>query len=408
MLGVFCALDMFLFYVFWEVMLVPMYFLIGIWGAENRLYAAIKFFLYTLVGSVVMLLGILALYFETKRLPAYAATGTFDVTEWLKMGVPPDLQFWCFLAFFLGFAIKVPMFPFHTWLPDAHVQAPTAGSVILAGVLLKMGTYGFVRFSLPLFPQATLQLQGLVVALAIVSIVYAALVTLVQKDMKKLIAYSSVSHLGFCMLGLFALNPLGVEGSVLQMVNHGLSTGGLFLLVGLIYERRHTKEIAQFGGLAHVMPIYATFTLIIFLASMGLPLLNGFIGEFLILQGAYAANKLWAYWAVSGVVLGAAYLLWLYQRVFWGEVTHEENKHLVDLNARELATLVPLVALCFWIGLYPKPFLEYLHKPAAQVVETVQPGKFTTRTAQAAAPEAPAPLPATPVSEPSLRPDANR
>jgi NADH-quinone oxidoreductase subunit M len=409
---VFCALDMFLFYVFWEVMLVPMYFLIGIWGGENRLYAAIKFFLYTLVGSVVMLLGILALYFESKKLQAFSATGTFDVTEWYRMGVDPELQFWCFLAFFLGFAIKVPMFPFHTWLPDAHVQAPTAGSVILAGVLLKMGTYGFIRFSLPLFPQALpmtiagISLQGWMVLLAIIGIVYAALVTLVQKDMKKLIAYSSVSHLGFCMLGMFALNPLGVEGSVLQMINHGLSTGGLFLLVGLIYERAHTKEIAKFGGLAHVMPVYATFTLIIFLASMGLPLLNGFIGEFMILQGAYSANKVWAYWAVSGVVLGAAYLLWLYQRVFWGQITNDHNKHLVDLNARELVTLVPLVALCFWIGIYPKPFLDYLHKPVAQVLDVVKPGQYTTRTAQAAAPAAP--VAATPISEPSIRPDPGR
>jgi NADH-quinone oxidoreductase subunit M len=410
MIGVFCALDMFLFYVFWEVMLVPMYFLIGIWGAENRLYAAIKFFLYTLVGSVVMLLGILALYFESRKLPAFAQTGSFDVTQWYQMGVPPDLQFWCFLAFFLGFAIKVPMFPFHTWLPDAHVQAPTAGSVILAGVLLKMGTYGFVRFSLPLFPLATVQLQGFVVLLSIIGIVYAALVTLVQTDMKKLIAYSSVSHLGFCMLGMFALNPLGLEGSVLQMLNHGLSTGGLFLLVGLVYERRHTKAIAEFGGLASVMPVYATLTLIIFLASMGLPLLNGFIGEFMILQGAYSANRVWAYWAVSGVVLGAAYLLWLYQRVFWGQITKEENKHLTDLDGRELLTLVPLVVLCFWIGLYPKPFLAYLHKPVAQILDVVQPGKFTPRTAQARPPAAvpAAPTPVTPVSDPSVRPDPGR
>jgi NADH-quinone oxidoreductase subunit M len=375
MIGVFCALDMFLFYVFWEVMLVPMYFLIGIWGAERRLYAAIKFFLYTLVGSVVMLLGILALFFHSMKLPAFAGTGTFDVTQWFQMGIPPDLQYWCFLAFFLGFAIKVPMFPFHTWLPDAHVQAPTAGSVILAGVLLKMGTYGFIRFSLPLFPNATREAVPWVSTLAIIGIVYAALVTLVQKDMKKLIAYSSVSHLGFVMLGMFALNPLGLEGSVLQMVNHGLSTGGLFLIVGLIYERRHTKEIGAFGGLAHVMPVYATFTLIIFLASMGLPLLNGFIGEFMILQAAFLANRVWAYWAVSGVVLGAAYLLWLYQRVFWGKVTHEENQHLKDLTPRELATLVPLVALCFWIGLYPKPFLEFLHRPMARLAETLKPGE---------------------------------
>jgi len=387
MLGVFCALDMFLFYVFWEVMLVPMYFLIGIWGGARRLYAAIKFFLYTLVGSVVMLLGILALYFQSMKVPAFAQTGTFDVTQWYTMGIPPDLQFWVFLAFFLGFAIKVPMFPFHTWLPDAHVEAPTAGSVILAGVLLKMGTYGFVRFSLPLLPQATMGAQDWMAVLAIISIVYAALVTLVQKDMKKLIAYSSVSHLGFVMLGMFALNPLGLEGSVLQMINHGLSTGGLFLVVGLIYERRHTKEISEFGGLAHVMPVYATFTLILFLASMGLPLLNGFIGEIMILFGAYAANRVWAYWAVSGIVLGAAYLLWLYQRVFWGKITKEENARLVDLNTRELATLVPLVVLCAWIGIYPKPFLAFLHGPAAQIAALVQPGKFAG-AAQAAGPAA--------------------
>jgi len=404
MLGVFCSLDMFLFYLFWEVMLVPMYFLIGIWGGARRLYAAIKFFLYTLVGSVVMLLGILALYFHSKSLPAFAATGTFDVTEWYQMGVPADLQFWVFLAFFLGFAIKVPMFPFHTWLPDAHVEAPTAGSVILAGVLLKMGTYGFVRFSLPLLPEATLGAVPWMVALSIVGIVYAALVTLVQKDMKKLIAYSSVSHLGFCMLGMFALNPLGIEGSVLQMINHGLSTGGLFLIVGIIYERRHTKEIAQFGGLAHVMPVYATFTLIIFLASMGLPLLNGFVGEMLILLGAYAANKAWAYWAVSGIVLGAAYLLWLYQRVFWGKITNEENRHLTDLNARELATLIPLVALCFWIGIYPKPFLDFLDKPTAVLAAVVQPQKFGPNALRPPAAAAVA-IPTTPVHEERVVPE---
>jgi NADH-quinone oxidoreductase subunit M len=422
MLGVFCALDMFLFYVFWEVMLVPMYFLIGIWGGARRLYAAIKFFLYTLVGSVVMLLGILAVYFHSRTLEAFKATGTFDVTQWYAMGLPAGLQFWVFLAFFLGFAIKVPMFPFHTWLPDAHVEAPTAGSVILAGVLLKMGTYGFVRFSLPLLPAALNQnlnfwiwrptiLQFMVV-LSIIGIVYAALVTLVQTDMKKLIAYSSVSHLGFCMLGMFALNPLGLEGSVLQMVNHGLSTGGLFLIVGLIYERRHTKAIAEFGGLASVMPVYATLTLIIFLASMGLPLLNGFIGELMILQGAFSANRVWAYWAVSGIVLGAAYLLWLYQRVFWGKVTNEENRHLKDLDLRELATLVPLVVLCFWIGVYPKPFLAFLHKPMQQLADIVQPGRFSGQVAAAQPPHgSPAGAPesgptATVLSEPEVVPEA--
>ncbi|HET7291395.1 MAG TPA: NADH-quinone oxidoreductase subunit M [Vicinamibacteria bacterium] len=409
MLGVFCALDLFLFYVFWEVMLVPMYFLIGIWGGTRRLYAAIKFFLYTLVGSVVMLLGILALYFHSRKLPGLEATGTFDFTKWLEMGIPPELQFWVFLAFFLGFAIKVPMFPFHTWLPDAHVEAPTAGSVILAGVLLKMGTYGFVRFSLPLLPDAIfapllgMTIQGWMVLLSIIGIVYAGLVTLVQKDMKRLVAYSSVSHLGFVMLGMFALSPLGIEGSVLQMVNHGLSTGALFLLVGIVYERRHTKEIAQFGGLAHVTPVYAAFTLIFFLASMGMPLLNGFIGEFMILQAAFLANRTWAYWAVWGVVLGAAYLLWLYQRVFWGRLTHDENRDLPDLSSRELATLVPLAVLCFWIGLYPKPFLEFLHVPAARIADVIQPGKFTPKAAQTNEPMAEAPV--TPLAEPQVVPD---
>jgi NADH-quinone oxidoreductase subunit M len=377
MIGVFCSLDMFLFYVFWEVMLVPMYFLIGIWGGTRRLYAAIKFFLYTLVGSVVMLLGILALYFKSKELlPAFADTGTFDVTQWYHMAIPSPLQWWVFAAFFLGFAIKVPMFPFHTWLPDAHVEAPTAGSVILAGVLLKMGTYGFVRFSLPLLPDATLIWVPFMVLLALIGIVYAALVTLVQQDMKKLIAYSSVSHLGFCMLGMFALNPVGLKGSILQMVNHGLSTGALFLLVGLIYERRHTKAIAEFGGLAQVMPVYATFTLLFFLSSMGLPLLNGFVGEFMILVGAFAARPLWAYIAVSGVVLGAAYLLWLYQRVFWGKITVEENRHLKDLNFREIATLVPLLILCVFIGLYPAPVLEFLDRPVQAIAHRIQPDKF--------------------------------
>ncbi len=411
MLGVFCALDMFLFYVFWEVMLVPMYFLIGIWGGARRLYAAIKFFLYTLVGSVVMLLGILALYFHSKTLPAFAATGTFDVTEWYRMGIPADVQYWVFLAFFLGFAIKVPMFPFHTWLPDAHVEAPTAGSVILAGVLLKMGTYGFLRFSLPLLPDATRNAVPWMVTLSIIGIVYAGFVTLVQKDMKKLIAYSSVSHLGFCMLGMFALNPLGLEGSVLQMLNHGLSTGGLFLIVGIVYERRHTREIAQYGGLARVMPVYATVTLVIFLASMGLPLLNGFVGEAMILLGAFAANKIWAYWAVSGVVLGAAYLLWLYQRVFWGKITHEENEHLADLNGRELATLLPLVALCFWIGIYPKPVLDFLHAPLARVAATVQPEKFGAGAVHAAPPAPAGPAEEAPVQkleEPKVVPERNR
>jgi NADH-quinone oxidoreductase subunit M len=336
----------------------------------------------------------------------YLKGDSYAIVDLQAMPLGLREQVLIFLAFMVAFAVKVPMWPVHTWLPDAHVEAPTGGSVILAAIMLKMGGYGFLRFSLPITPDAAHQLDWLVILLSLVAVVYIGFVALVQQDMKKLIAYSSVSHLGFCMLGMFALNPLGVEGSVLQMINHGLSTGGLFLLVGLIYERAHTKEIAKFGGLAHVMPVYATFTLIIFLASMGLPLLNGFIGEFMILQGAYSANKVWAYWAVSGVVLGAAYLLWLYQRVFWGQITNDHNKHLVDLNARELVTLVPLVALCFWIGIYPKPFLDYLHKPVAQVLDVVKPGQYTTRTAQAAAPAAP--VAATPISEPSIRPDPGR
>src|SRR5450756_529028 len=323
MVGVFCALDFFLFYVFWEVMLVPMYFLIGIWGGPRRLYAAIKFFLYTLSGSVVMLLGIITVYFYNTTgalgIPGLGNAPTFDIPTLtaLTPGMPVHLQILLFFAFFFGFAIKVPMFPFHTWLPDAHVEAPTAGSVILAGVLLKMGTYGFVRFSLPMFPEAmrTDWVAGLMIALAIIGIVYGAMVTLVQKDMKKLIAYSSVSHLGFVMLGVFALNMAGVQGGILQMVNHGISTGALFLLVGILYERRHTRMIAEYGGLARRMPVYATYFMIMALSSMGLPLLNGFIGEFTILQGAFARSFWWAFFASLGIVLGAAYLLWLYQRV---------------------------------------------------------------------------------------------
>ena len=424
MIGTFCCLDFFLFYVFWEVMLVPMYFLIGVWGGDRRLYAAIKFFLYTLAGSVLMLLGIIALYFyNTTGFLGYKGLGhapTFSVEALTAVasGMPAELQVWLFFAFFFGFAIKVPMFPFHTWLPDAHVEAPTAGSVILAGVLLKMGTYGFIRFSLPLLPAALDRTMNLVfwhptvlqfmATLALVSIVYAGLVTLVQKDMKKLIAYSSVSHLGFCMLGMFALNPLGLEGSVLQMINHGLSTGGLFLIVGLVYERRHTRMIAEFGGLAHVMPVYATFTLVIFLASMGLPLLNGFIGEAMILLGVFAAKRLWAYWAVSGVVLGAAYLLWLYQRVFWGKVTNEENQHLTDLDTREVMTLVPLVVLCFWIGIYPKPFLEFLHKPMAVLAQGVELGRSAPGAPRAASAEPAPAIPITPVREEPIVPEGGQ
>ena len=384
MTGTFCSLDFFLFYVFWEVMLVPMYFLIGVWGGERRLYAAIKFFLYTLAGSVVMLLGIIALYFyNTTGFLGYKGLGnppTFSIEKLTAVaaGMPADLQIWLFFAFFFGFAIKVPMFPFHTWLPDAHTEAPTAGSVILAAVLLKMGTYGFVRFSLPMFPEAirTDWVIGLMVALAIIGIVYGAMVTLVQKDMKKLIAYSSVSHLGFVMLGVFAANMAGVQGGILQMVNHGISTGALFLLVGILYERRHTRMIAEYGGLARQMPVYATYFMVMALSSMGLPLLNGFVGEFTILQGAFAKSFWWAFFACLGIVLGAAYLLWLYQRVFFGELSNPANAKLPDLSVREQLTLAPLVLAALWIGLYPKPFFDVLRAPSENIVRAVG-GKTT-------------------------------
>ena len=378
MLGVFMALDFFLFFVFWEAMLVPMYLLIGIWGGPRKLYAAIKFFLYTLTGSVLMLLAILYLYFDHHHV---TGVYTFSLTALYETAphIPYQFAVWLFLAFFVGFAIKVPMFPFHTWLPDAHVEAPTAGSVILAGVLLKMGTYGFVRFSLPFFPQVLndpstrfgMTVRGWMIALSIIGIIYGALVSLMQKDMKKLVAYSSVSHLGFCTLGIFALNSAGISGSVLQQINHGISTGALFLIVGILYERRHTREIAEYGGISNVMPVYATITMIMFLSSMGLPLLNGFVGEFTILQGTFMENWKWGAWAVPGVVLAAAYLLWLYQRVFFGTVTNPKNEKLNDLTPREVATFVPLIVMAFWIGLYPKPFFQILEQPVNHLVATV-------------------------------------
>ena len=389
MLGVFCSLDFILFYVFWEVMLVPMYFLIGVWGGPRRLYAAIKFFLYTLFGSVLMLVGILTLYFyNSSGLVAIGLEGlgnaaSFSIPHLYTIApvIPAGMQFWVFLAFFVGFAIKVPMFPFHTWLPDAHVEAPTAGSVILAAVLLKMGAYGFIRFSLPILPDATVKAMGWIGALAIFAIVYGALVAMAQKDMKKLVAYSSVSHMGFVMLGMFALNEAGLRGSILQMLNHGVSTGALFLLVGIVYERRHNRMIAEYGGLAKVMPLYATFFLIITMSSIGLPTLNGFIGEFLILIGAYVHSWVWAMFAASGIVLGAAYMLWLYQRVFFGELTNEKNKDLPDLNRREQWTLIPLVIVAFWIGLYPKPFLDRMAPTVDRVMARVEVAMPETETA---------------------------
>jgi NADH-quinone oxidoreductase subunit M len=402
MLGVFISLDFFLFYVFWEAMLVPMYFLIGIWGGPRKLYAAIKFFLFTLLGSVLMLLGILAVYFFY---PQVTGGGySFDITEFIRVLGPLnqpewlEMQKWVFLAFFIGFAIKVPMFPFHTWLPDAHVEAPTAGSVILAGVLLKMGTYGFVRFSLPMLPDATRYYLPWMLGLSVIGILYGALVSMVQKDWKKLVAYSSVSHLGFCMLGVFSLNQPGINGGVLQMINHGLSTGALFLIVGLVYERRHTRMIAEYGGLSKQMPIYATLFMIITMSSIGLPTLNGFIGEFTILVGAFAipagygftlpwlgglrlGGMFWAVCGALGIVLGAAYMLWLYQRTMFGKLDNPENARLKDLDFREIMTLVPIVACCFWIGLYPKPFFRILEKPVAEIAARVQAGEPGGRTA---------------------------
>jgi NADH-quinone oxidoreductase subunit M len=401
MLGVFMSLDFVLFYVFWEVMLVPMYFLIGVWGSERRLYAAIKFFLYTLAGSVLMLLAILAIYSNAH---------TFSIKDILEAGHPMfslTLERWLFWGFFFAFAIKVPMFPFHTWLPDAHTEAPTAGSVILAGVLLKMGTYGFLRFSLPMFPNATNQFRGIMIVLSLVAIIYGALVCMMQKDMKKLIAYSSVSHMGFCTLGIFALTPLAIQGSIIQQINHGISTGALFLIVGVLYERRHTRLISEFGGLSTPMPSFAAIYLVVTLSSLGMPLLNGFVGEFTILRGTFDVPVYgwrWATWGVIGVILGAAYLLWLYQRVMFGNVTKPANETLPDLSWREYATLVPLVVLAFWIGIYPPPLFKVLEAPTQRLVEVVNPGYYAAQQAHARAVSAAAQLPsakATPETVPA-------
>ena len=390
MLGVFLSLDFFLFYIFWELVLVPMYFIIGVWGGPRKLYAALKFFLYTLAGSVLMLLGILTLYFQHA---AQFGTYSFEISELMRTTLPLSMQQLVFWAFFLGFAIKVPMFPFHTWLPDAHVEAPTAGSVILAAVLLKMGTYGFLRFSLPLLPNASADrtIVQILAVLSIIGIIYGALVCLMQQDWKKLVAYSSVSHLGFCTLGIFSLTPNGIAGSVMQQINHGISTGMLFMVIGVIYERRHTRLISEYGGIAHVMPKFAIIFAIAMLSSAGLPLLNGFVGEFTILQGAFEANRAWAAFAVTGVILGAAYLLWLYQRTMLGQVTNGKNLTLHDLSFREVAMFVPLIAWAVWIGVYPKPYFEILQRPVAEIVERVHPGYYNgVVLARAAKPAPPA------------------
>ena len=363
MVGVFVAMDLFLFYIFWEAMLIPMYLLIGIWGGPNRLYAAVKFFLYTLVGSVLMLIAIIAVYI--------AAGNTFDVLAIMNHKFSYTFQLVAFAAFFAAFAVKVPMFPVHTWLPDAHVEAPTAGSIILAGVLIKMGAYGFLRFSLPFFPDAAIAWTPAIMVLSVIAIIYGAYMAFAQTDFKKLIAYSSVSHMGFVTLGIFALNSQGLEGGILQMLNHGVSTGALFLAVGVIYERTHTRLIADYGGIAARVPIYATFLLIITLSSIGLPGTNGFIGEFTILLGAFLHYKPYAVIASLGIILGAGYMLWLYQRVAFGKITNPHNEHLADMNLREVAAALPLVVLVFAIGLYPNAAFNVMHVSVSNLIQHV-------------------------------------
>ncbi|MFQ5738538.1 MAG: NADH-quinone oxidoreductase subunit M [Acidobacteriota bacterium] len=368
MIGVFVSLDLVLFYVFWEVMLVPMYFLIGVWGGPRRIYAAVKFFLFTMAGSVLMLVAVIALYY-------FNGAQSFDlveITSKLEDGrilLTPMAERLLFLAFFLAFAVKVPLFPFHTWLPDAHVEAPTGGSVILAGVLLKMGTYGLLRFCLPMFPSAAWYFAPWICVLAIVGILYGALVAMVQPDVKKLVAYSSVSHLGLVVLGLFAFNIQAVQGATLQMLNHGISTGALFFLVGMLYDRRHSRLIADFGGVAHVMPRYSMFFMMITLSSIGLPGLNGFVGEFLILQGTFLSNAAYAALAATAMVLSAVYMLWMYQRVFLGPLEKEKNRSLPDLTFREVAILIPLVALTVWIGVQSSTFLRPMDRSLEKIVD---------------------------------------
>jgi NADH-quinone oxidoreductase subunit M len=374
MLGVFISLDLFLFYFFWEFQLIPMYIIIGVWGGPRRIYAAVKFFLYTAVGSLLMLVAIIALYFIVHEKTGVFTTDLMFITENLK--IPLNTQMWLFAAFFLSFAIKVPMFPFHTWLPDAHVEAPTAGSVILAGVLLKMGTYGFLRFNLPLFPHASNEFLPYIAILSVVGIVYGALVAMVQEDLKKLVAYSSVSHLGFVMLGIFAFNHYGLDGALLQNLNHGISTGALFLLVGMVYDRRHTRLIKEFGALSNPMPKFAICFMIITLSSIGLPGMNGFVGEFLILLGMFQTNKMYAVLATSGVIFAACYMLWMFQRVMFMQSNNPENDNLPDLNLREKIIMAPLIVLVFWIGIYPKPFLKTFDASVSHLVTIVDPNNF--------------------------------
>jgi len=365
MIGVFCSLDFMLFYIFWEAMLIPMYLLIGVWGGPNRIYAAVKFFLYTLVGSVLMLVGIIFLYFYAGR--------TFDILELMTKSYPFQMQLLLFWAFFAAFAVKVPMFPVHTWLPDAHTEAPTAGSVILAAVLIKMGAYGFLRFSLPILPEAAKAMTPVMIGLSIIAIIYGGVICLAQTDLKRLIAYSSVSHMGFVTLGIFALNTQGMEGGILQMINHGIVTGALFLSVGVIYDRTHTRQIADYGGVASVMPVYATMFMVFTFASIGLPATNGFIGEFLIILGGFAASQLAGILAATGIIIGAGYMLWLYQRVFFME-TNPKVSGLNDMDGREIMTLLPMVLLIFWIGVYPDAFLGFMHASVSHLLERVNTG----------------------------------
>ena len=367
MLGVFVSLDFFLFYLFWEAMLIPMFLLIGVWGGQNRIYAAVKFFLFTLVGSVLMLVGIVVLYF--------AGGKTLDILALSQVQYPLQLQYWLFMAFFAAFAVKVPMFPVHTWLPDAHTEAPTAGSVVLAGVLIKMGAYGFLRFSMPMLPDATKFFAGPILVLSIVGIIYGALVCFAQKDFKRLIAYSSVSHMGFVTLGLFALNTQGLEGGILQMLNHGIITGAMFLMIGIIYERTHTRVIADYGGFAKLVPWYAGLFMVLTFASVGLPGTNGFIGEFLIIFAAFKAKKILGVFAATGIILGAGYMLWLYQRIFFQTPNPDyeaSGKHpVLDLDFREVMVLLPMIVFVFWIGFYPNVFLDYMHASVEHLIGQV-------------------------------------
>ncbi|TCK61579.1 NADH-quinone oxidoreductase subunit M [Seleniivibrio woodruffii] len=367
MVGTFLAMDFFLFYIFWEAMLIPMYLIIGVWGGKRRIYAAVKFFLYTLAGSVLMLLAIIALYYTHGQITGNYTFDILKITEQYMM-YGKGFQLIVFAVFFIGFAIKVPMFPVHTWLPDAHVEAPTAGSVILAGVLLKMGTYGMLRFCLPMTPYASIKLMPVVAALSVIAIIYGALVAMVQKDIKKLVAYSSVSHMGFVTLGIYALNQAGIEGGILQMFNHGIITGALFLLIGLIYERTHTREIADYGGIAASVPVYATIFLIFTMASIGLPSMGAFVGEFLVLVGAFEAFSDWAILAAIGVIFSAVYMLWMFQRVLYQSL-NKRWENLADMNLREVIYIFPLLIIVFWIGLYPETFQSYMHASVAKLVE---------------------------------------